>query len=220
MIWHLLSYFGYRSLFSEVNNRSIWVGFPTGAHIFIFFYAEDGEDMFLRIFGQFVVVYTLSRRRKHRFSEFYLFSGPAFSPPSVLFTGYWGSFTEGWSGQGVKLRTYLHLIQRLRMNGAYLHSPICLLVVVLIQRSYNFSFVYAECLHSVSFYHLHKIQHQWDFVCDIWSYYSGVVEDWSRQNITPCRLVNTVEPGYNDIVLCDTPYIASGILWYQLIPHC
>jgi hypothetical protein len=30
----------------------------------------------------------------------------------------------------------------------------------------------------------------------------------------------TVEPGYNDIGLYDTPSIASGILWYQLIPHC
>jgi hypothetical protein len=31
---------------------------------------------------------------------------------------------------------------------------------------------------------------------------------------------NTVEPGYNDIGLCDTSSIASDILWYQLIPHC
>jgi hypothetical protein len=30
---------------------------------------------------------------------------------------------------------------------------------------------------------------------------------------------NTVEPGYNDIVLCDTSSIASDILWCQLIPH-
>jgi hypothetical protein len=28
-----------------------------------------------------------------------------------------------------------------------------------------------------------------------------------------------VEPGYNDIGLCDTLSIASDILWYQLIPH-
>ena len=30
----------------------------------------------------------------------------------------------------------------------------------------------------------------------------------------------TVEPGYNDIVLCDTSPITSDILYYQLIPHC
>jgi len=30
----------------------------------------------------------------------------------------------------------------------------------------------------------------------------------------------TVEPGYNDIALCDTSPITSDILWYQLIPHC
>jgi len=30
----------------------------------------------------------------------------------------------------------------------------------------------------------------------------------------------TVEPGYNDIGLCDTSSIPSDILWYQLIPHC
>ena len=32
--------------------------------------------------------------------------------------------------------------------------------------------------------------------------------------------LTTVEPGYNDIGYCDTLYIASDILWYQLIPHC
>jgi len=35
--------------------------------------------------------------------------------------------------------------------------------------------------------------------------------------ITPTRIV---EPGYNDIGLCDISYIASDILWYQIIPHC
>jgi len=29
-----------------------------------------------------------------------------------------------------------------------------------------------------------------------------------------------VEPGYNDIGLCDILSIASAILWYQLISHC
>jgi len=32
-------------------------------------------------------------------------------------------------------------------------------------------------------------------------------------------LLYTVEPGYNDIDLYDTSYIASDIVWYQLIPH-
>jgi hypothetical protein len=31
---------------------------------------------------------------------------------------------------------------------------------------------------------------------------------------------NTVEPGYNDICLYDTPPIQSDSLWYQLIRHC
>ena len=30
---------------------------------------------------------------------------------------------------------------------------------------------------------------------------------------------STVEPGYNDIGLQDTPLITSDILWYQLILH-
>ena len=30
----------------------------------------------------------------------------------------------------------------------------------------------------------------------------------------------TMEPGYNDIGLCDTSSITSDILWYQLVPHC
>jgi len=32
--------------------------------------------------------------------------------------------------------------------------------------------------------------------------------------------VYAVGPGYNDIGLYDTSYIASNILPYQLIPHC
>jgi hypothetical protein len=31
---------------------------------------------------------------------------------------------------------------------------------------------------------------------------------------------NTVEPGYNDIGLCDTSPITSDVLWHQLIPRC
>jgi hypothetical protein len=38
--------------------------------------------------------------------------------------------------------------------------------------------------------------------------------------MTLSTAVITVEPGYNDIVLYDTPPIASDILWYQLIRHC
>jgi hypothetical protein len=30
----------------------------------------------------------------------------------------------------------------------------------------------------------------------------------------------TVEPGYNDIGLCDTSSIASDILWHQSFPNC
>jgi hypothetical protein len=29
----------------------------------------------------------------------------------------------------------------------------------------------------------------------------------------------TVEPGYNDIGLYNTPSITSDIMWYHLIPH-
>jgi hypothetical protein len=40
-------------------------------------------------------------------------------------------------------------------------------------------------------------------------------EDFSRS----IYIRNTVEPGYNDIGLYDTLYIASDILWYRLIRH-
>jgi hypothetical protein len=30
----------------------------------------------------------------------------------------------------------------------------------------------------------------------------------------------TVEPGYDDIGIYVISFIASDILWYQLIPHC
>jgi hypothetical protein len=33
-------------------------------------------------------------------------------------------------------------------------------------------------------------------------------------------ILNTVEPGYNDIGLYGTSSIVSYILWYRLIPHC
>jgi hypothetical protein len=33
-------------------------------------------------------------------------------------------------------------------------------------------------------------------------------------------IVNTVEPGYNDIGLCNTSPVTSDALWYQLIRHC
>jgi hypothetical protein len=39
------------------------------------------------------------------------------SLPSLLFSGYQGSFL-GVHGQGMKLTTLLHLVPRLRMNGA------------------------------------------------------------------------------------------------------
>jgi len=32
--------------------------------------------------------------------------------------------------------------------------------------------------------------------------------------------IKTVKPGYNDIGLCDTSFIASDILRYQLLPGC
>jgi hypothetical protein len=33
-------------------------------------------------------------------------------------------------------------------------------------------------------------------------------------------VLNTVEPGYNDVGLCDKSSIDSDILWYELIPRC
>ena len=33
-------------------------------------------------------------------------------------------------------------------------------------------------------------------------------------------VLNTVDPGYNDIGLYDTPPIPSDFLRYQSIPHC
>jgi hypothetical protein len=33
-------------------------------------------------------------------------------------------------------------------------------------------------------------------------------------------ILYTVEPGHNDISLCDTSSIASDIVWNQLIPCC
>jgi hypothetical protein len=41
----------------------------------------------------------------------------------------------------------------------------------------------------------------------------------SRQMRMDYKKLTAVEPGYNDIGLYNTSYIASDILWYQLIPH-
>jgi len=42
----------------------------------------------------------------------------------------------------------------------------------------------------------------------------------AREMFYSTMLSITVEPGYNDIGLCDTSSIPSDILWYELIPHC
>jgi hypothetical protein len=48
----------------------------------------------------------------------------------------------------------------------------------------------------------------------------GIVK-YPRQRLRVCcELVNTAEPRYNAIGLCDTSSIASDILWYQLLDHC
>jgi hypothetical protein len=41
----------------------------------------------------------------------------------LLFNEYRGLFLRGWSGQGAKLTTDLHLVPRSRMVELYLHSP-------------------------------------------------------------------------------------------------
>ena len=43
---------------------------------------------------------------------------------------------------------------------------------------------------------------------------------WGMCHVPGCNMVYRVEPGYNDIGVCDTSVIASDILWHQLIPHC
>jgi len=39
--------------------------------------------------------------------------------------------------------------------------------------------------------------------------------DRDHTQVSKINLSNIVEPGYNDIGLCDTPPIPSDILWYQ-----
>jgi hypothetical protein len=55
-------------------------------------------------------------------------------------------------------------------------------------------------------------------------FHSANSSDFSTERIRDLQMsqVNgcTVELGYNDIGLYDTPSITSHILWYQLIPHC
>jgi hypothetical protein len=45
-----------------MNNRSVWVGFPAGADISIFFYVKYGKEVCFSAFS--VNAYTASRRRK------------------------------------------------------------------------------------------------------------------------------------------------------------
>jgi len=41
-------------------------------------------------------------------------------------------------------------------------------------------------------------------------------------NVIYCETQGSVcsQSLYNDVVLCDTSYMTSDNLWYQLIPHC
>jgi len=41
----------------------------------------------------------------------------------------------------------------------------------------------------------------------------------SRNIIRNLTKINTLKPGYNDIGLCNSPYITSHTFWCQLIPH-
>jgi hypothetical protein len=52
-------------------------------------------------------------------------------PPSLLSNGYRGPFPQGWSNQGVKPTTHLHLLLRSRMVELYFHSSVLLHGVVL-----------------------------------------------------------------------------------------
>jgi len=48
-------------------------------------------------------------------------------------------------------------------------------------------------------------------------------ESYITKNFIMCIrnriLLYTVEPGYNDVDLYDTSFIASDIVWYKSVPH-
>jgi hypothetical protein len=46
------------------------------------------------------------------------------------------------------------------------------------------------------------------------------VDTWEKVLVHFVSEKCTVEPGYNDIGLYDTPSTTSYILWFQLIRHC
>ena len=48
----------------------------------------------------------------------------------------------------------------------------------------------------------------------------GYLYYWQMGFNSVFKGLSTVESGYNDIGLCDTPYITLDILRRQLIPHC
>jgi hypothetical protein len=52
-------------------------------------------------------------------------------PPSLLSNGYQRPFSRGCSGRGVKMTARLQLVQRSRIRGSIIHSPIRLHEVVL-----------------------------------------------------------------------------------------
>jgi hypothetical protein len=67
--------------------------------------------------------------------------------------GYWGLFPRRWSGRGVKVTTHLHLVPRLRMQGAIpppLHHMFARRAEVRTQTTIPYIFIYTTVYPKVS----------------------------------------------------------------------
>ena len=156
---------------------------------------------------------------------------PTLEPTSLLFSGYWELFTLGQSGLRVKLTPYRYLFDVYRVHFAYTATCfigceiLCLCLCLREEHRLNLLqnkaprrifgskkqyWEAGECC-IMSLYTPHRIPLAW------LNELMQIIEDLG---VTLRLDSNTVEPGYNDIGLCDTPYITSDILWYLLISHC
>jgi len=88
------------------------------------------------------------------------------------------------------------------------HKCVCHLYLVL--RTVTWFSILMACLLTYSYFSPVTRLHQYKYILCIYIYTHVHIYDYTH----------TVEPGCNDIGLCDTSYVTSYTLWYQLILHC
>jgi hypothetical protein len=116
------------------NNTERWIMYRIVAFLLKFRIHLSGpirSTCFTRVIHFDFITNNISRKEQiiRHFIRHILFSTASHLRPNILFglsNGYRGFLSRGYSGWGVKLTTYFHLVARWRKHGAISLLPICL----------------------------------------------------------------------------------------------